>query len=443
MNASIALDNLSFESGEVFNDEILAKDAVDTDLMSPVHEEPFNNMLTVFDTYSSIVDRRYVCRGDMERIKGLAPQYPALNELVEQYPVNSFTLEPSKVNYDVSLEGFARTAYEAVVKALRDILDFIIKSFKRLWQFMRSDTQRTQAVDDVAGQLVAIQNYILEVDKIASSTRFSAEFQRVKEGAFKSEAHNLYKWNNLKNNFMVDPAASRAIFNTINDVLRAKTPPFVDAVSAFLTALTEAESESEINTAIAQMELLDMTSAQLTTLTAQQGYSTRGTQINPKMTNFQSMSSFMLNTLRSAENDRTQANIADFSKAIVTFTVDEWSGAMNETIAFNQSKVDPILKRLESFNEGSLKPGLEDVYIQKLTPFFTSLTSILQGFTALENAMGMLTANRNNVTIAISKAALNIVKSMDKFVMSKKDELTLAEQSVIARHRKALNSKFK
>lgn len=441
MNA-IALDTLSFESGETFTDEIATKDAITTDVMNPVHEQEFNNMLSVFDTYKTIRDRRYICRADMHRVVALAPTYPALDELVDRYPVNSFTLEPSRVNYDVSMEGFARTAYEAVVKALRDILDFVIRSFKRLWQFMRSDTQRTQAVDDVGSKLSAVQNYIIEVDNVVSGTRFAGDFKRVKEGAFKSESHNVYKWNGLKQSYLLDPEDHHRQFTVLAGVLTDKIPPFVDAVSTFLTSLVKAETAADVDLAIAKMELLDMSSSQLTALVATQGYSTKSVQVNSKMTNFQSMASFLLNVYRSAENTRPPIDESAFMKAVVTTSVVNWSEALNETIRTSTTRTEPLLTRINSFNESSLKVGLEDVYINKLAPFFMSLTSILQGFTALESALGMLVTNRNNVTVSISKAALQIAKEMDRFVVGKKEEFTLAEQSVIWRHRRSLNSKF-
>lgn len=442
MNASTALDNLTFESAEVFVDDVKASDAVTTDLLNPVYENGYNDMVTVFDTYKGIVDRKYICRGDMVRVNELSTQFPVLTELVEQYPINSFTLEPSTVNLDVSMEGFARTAYEAVVKALRDILDFIVASFKKFWQFMRNDAQRTQAVDDVSDKLVAIQNYILEVDKVVSSTRMSSDFKRIKDGELKSELRNLKKWNGLKNSFLTNPGGNLEMFKTISEVIKVKIPPFVDAVGAFLTALTQASSESEVDVAIAQMELLDMTSASLTKLVADKGYSARGVQINAKMTNFQAMSVFLLGTLRGLENDRPQVSDIDFTKAVVSYTIVPWGDTMNEVIAFSSTRTAPIMARLEAFNEKSLKPGLEDVYINKLSAFFISLTSILQGFTALENSMGMLVSNRNNVTAAISKAALQVAKAMDAFVLSKRDDFSVAEQAIIWRHRKALIVKF-
>jgi len=442
MNVSIALDNLSFESGEAFSDEIGAKSAVDTDLLNPVHDQEYGNMVTVFDAYSTIVDRKYICRGDMERVKALTPLYPALNDLVDQYPINSFTLEPSRVNYDVSMEGFTRTAFEAVVKALRQILDFVVKSFKRLWQFIQSDTQRTQAVDDVGGKLIAIQNYIIETDKVVSGTRMAGDFKKVKDGAFKSEAHNAYKWNGLKQSFLQAPEQHHEAFKTIIGVLTLKVSPFVEGVDAFLKELIVAQTAADIDLAIAKIELVDMTSGALTRLVTEAGYSTKSVQVNSKMTNFQSMSGFLLNSYRSAENSRPPIDEAAFTKTIVTGRVDDWSSDLNGLINSSTARITPTLDRIKSFDETKLPASLQDVYVNKLAPFFMSLTSILQGFTALENSLGMLVANRNNVTIAVSKAALNVAKTMDRYVTDKKEDFTLSEQAVLWKYRKALNGKF-
>lgn len=445
MNATVELSGLSLESAEIGPDDMRAEDAIGEVVDNPIHSKQFDDMQRILTSYAAIVDRGYVCRGDMQQIEDLAIDYPLLARLFCRYPINSFTEDPSRVNYEVSNEGFVRTAYDAIVKAFKEVIAFLLESFKRLWKFLTDNAQRTAAVDDMAARLTAIQRYISEVDKVMSTGPLTTEYRAVLRRGFDTEHHNLSKkWNGFKQLLLTEPAKGGEYLDVISGVIKTKIPPFVESVDQFLTNLSTARTETDVMSAIARMELVDMNSAALTKCVSEMGYNFRGAKTDPKVTNFQGMANHMRNSFRSWGNDRNAIlDRSSFQRWVLETTVTPWAKNLNETIAWSTGRTGPILKRLGEFTGDKLEPGMEQVYIDKLVPFIMSLTSILQGFTALEQSMGMLVTTRDNVVIAISKAALNVAKNVDGYVVKNKARLPVVDTAVIWKYRKSMVNEFK
>ena len=185
MTTTIDLSELSFESAELMEAPAEVEEPMSGDLPNPVYAQEFEDMGTVYNVFETITARKHVCRDDMERIQKLAGSYPSLERLLKKYPLKSFSLEPSRINYDVSTEGIVRSTYEAVIKALKDVLTFIAESIAKLWDFLTANGQKTAAVDDLEAKLKTAQIYILEVDRVMTTTRLAEDFRKVREGAFK------------------------------------------------------------------------------------------------------------------------------------------------------------------------------------------------------------------------------------------------------------------
>ena len=440
MTGNVSLSDLSFESNEVLNLDVDPSDSYGQ-VPDIQHLVSLESAERVLDVYSNIVKRGSVCRDDIAQVEGLAEDFPSLRRLLHRYPVASFSAEASKTNYDVSTENFVKTAYEAVIRALREILRFLGDNFKRLWKFLTENSQRTAAVDDLQDKLKGIQLYIVDVDRIMSETPVAEQFKAARKAVFESERHNVSKgWNEFREMVVTNPAGAREFLDVCVGVLQTQVAPFAEAVDTFLGELSRANTASEVQTAIARMELFAAPSGPLVALASRYGFRPGQVRIADNMTPFHANATYIKSVFRSWTNHRIEMAPEAFANAVVGLGVESWGPVVAEAVRVSGAKTERLIKDIDAFDNASLKPGMEDAYSTHLVPFFKALLSIIQGFTILENCLGELIATRDNAVIAISKASLNIAKNLDQFVRKNGDHITIGGKTMIASRRRAIIS---
>src|SRR5690606_16503236 len=86
------------------------EDAITRKGATPLDSEEYDHYVVVSEVLKRVQERKSITRADVQQLEPLVGKgYPALDNLLDQYPVNSFTEVPSGTNLDVSTEGFIRT----------------------------------------------------------------------------------------------------------------------------------------------------------------------------------------------------------------------------------------------------------------------------------------------------------------------------------------------
>lgn len=438
----VFLEDVSLESDETIADvELFEQTRVVPD--NPLYTQDYNDMDLVFASYSGILNRGVVCRDDIQKIQHLADKYPSLKKLLQKYPVGSFTQEPSSINFDVSTEGFVSTAYNAVVKVLRDILNFIVRSFRRLWEFLNGNERRTIAIDSLADRVAAVQDYLINVDRAVNDLPITDEYKKVRQGAIANSLNNLNKdWREI-HSFFIEKAEDRnAALDAITGALKVTIPPFIAAVDEFMDDLVKAETEIDIREAIETLKLLNLSNGNLTNLAVSYGYSKRNIRVDNRMSDFQSVTNYIQGYMKSLSNRHGQLSKEKYSELILNMEIGDWAKEIVETIKWSSAKTGPVLDRLENFSETALKPGLQDAYAIHLTSFFGNITSMVQAFTELENSLAQLVEARNEATLKIAKGGLETAKIVDKFLNANKGKINISANNFISKYRDNLRKLF-
>lgn len=439
---TVHFDDLSMESSETVADtELFENTRVVPD--NPLYTQDYNDMDLVFATLNTVEERGVVCRDDIERVKHLAEVYPNLKKMLVKHPVGSFTQDPSSINYEVSTEGFIRTAFNAVVKVLRDILSFIVRSFNRLWEFLNGNERRTIAIDNLSDRVLAVQDYLINTDKAMTSLPITDEYRKLRQGAFENTRHNLNKtWREIHTFFIERPEDRNAALSAITGTLKVTIPPFIESVDLFMDSLVKAETEEDVKSAIAQLQAARITNGGLTNLAQSYGYSQANVRLDQRMTQFQSVSNFIRGYMKTLASRHSQLSKESYTNLVLTMSIEDWSKEIIETIKWSSAKTGPVLNKLANFNETSLKPGLEDSYARHLTAFFANITSTVSAFTELEQALGMIVEARNEATLKIAEGGLSAAKVVDKFLMANKSNINVSANVYISKFRENLRKLF-
>lgn len=439
---TVPFEDLSMESSETVADtELFENTRVVPD--NPLYTQDYNDMDLVFATLNTVEERGVVCRDDIERVKHLAEVYPNLKKMLTKHPVGSFTQDPSNINYEVSTEGFIKTAFNAVVKVLRDILSFIVRSFNRLWEFLNGNERRTIAIDNLSHRVLAVQDYLINVDRAVNDLPITDEYRKLRLGAFENTRHNLNKtWREIHSFFIERPEDRNAALGAITGTLKVAIPPFIESVDQFMDNLVKAETEEDVKAAIAQLQAARITNGALTNLAQSYGYSQANVRLDQRMTQFQSVSNFIRGYMKTLSSRHSQLSKESYTNLVLTMTIEEWSKEIIETIKWSSAKTGPVLNKLANFSETSLKPGLEDSYARHLTAFFANITSTVSAFTELEQALGMIVEARNEATLKIAEGGLAAAKVVDKFLMSNKSNINVSANVHISKYRENLRKLF-
>lgn len=432
MTTALTIDQLSFESADIAEDELRASEATIGDHPNPLHSDEFKSIDKVLDTYKVLVERGCVCRADIDRISDLAEEYPQLKKLVDDYPAGSFSQEPSRVNYQVSMEGFASSAYTAIVNALKSLIRYMLETAKSFWGYLTKSGARTEAVDKFDGRLVAIQDFLVKADEQLAAT---PNYRTWKKRGFDTAHHNAAKrWNGLKDRFLETPETQFAAINDIVGIFQVKYNPYVEMVEEFLGAISSAVTERDVDDAIVIVSGFNPNNERLAATAQALGWKDGGNRnsMGP-VTPFQAQASFILTDLRGAENNRTvQLNRETFQSAIVSTKIEALSPAIKELIKTTLGRTGKVMDRLQGFNANQMNAGLEQVYIKKLIPTISVLTSILQGFTLLEQALGMLVTTRDAVILSVCEGGLSVVKTLNTYAQDSRELLSVEANAVMS-----------
>lgn len=440
MSAALSLSNLSIESAEVdFTEQVDPEAGFREQLENPIFSKEHEDIELVFSTFQRINQRGYVCRADLEGVAHLADQYRPIQRLLARYPLASFTEEPSLINLEVSNESLVRSVLTALKEAFMRIVKYLRESFTRVWDNLTSGRKRTMAVDKIGGRVDAMQRYILEVDRILSDNA-GEDYLKWQRRNVASAASNFSKnWNGLKNEVIVVDSGIKDAVMTMIDVLTLRTVPMAIMLEGLLSDLQSAKSATEIATAVTKAQMFDIATPNLTRLAASLGWKLGAMRVDPRLTPFKSMSSYLAGAYRSMSNNRIEVKPERLSNIAAELKVDAWGDLVPPDLSDSRKRLDASLRKLEDWDsETYLDPGLETAYTGIVIPFINMVSVNVSALSDLQATVSMVMTTRDSAILDVANAMLGIVKGMDSFVSKNRTLVPPAFMVQITRYKAAV-----
>lgn len=441
MSAVISLNSLSIESAEVdFTQRVDPELAFNDRIENPVFTKEYEDAELVFSTLQNITSRGHVCRTDIESVAHLADSYGPIKRLLNRYPLASFTIEPSRVNMDVSNESIIRTVLLALKEALMRIVKFLRESISRIWDNLISGRKRTVAVDKIGPRLDAMQRYMIEVDKIMNDSSVGDEYGKWAKRNMASAASNLSKsWNQLKNEVATRQDSTRENVVAFVDALTLRTVPMAVMIDEFLVDLSNASTRVDVGAAVAKASLFDMTTPNMARVAGDMGYRPGAVRSDPRLTPFKNMVSYITGCYRSMSNARIELTPAKAGEIMATLRIDNWSGIVPDDLAESRKRLEMAMRKLNEFDvDKQLNPGLELEYSQLVVPFINQVSVNVSALSELQAVASMLIATRDQTVLDIANGCLGVVKGIDQFVAKNKAAVAPAAMIAITRYKAAV-----
>jgi hypothetical protein len=439
MSAVTSLSNLSIESAEVdFNERVDAEAGFREQIANPIFSKEYEDAELVFSTFKRINERGFVCRADIEPVSHLAESFPSIKRMLTRYPLNSFTEEPSRVNFEVSNESVIRSVLIALKEAFFRVVKYLRESLTRVWDNLSSGRKRTAEVDKIGPRVEAMQRYIVEVDKIMSESPVSADYTQWQRRNIASAAQNLSKsWNALKNEVIVNPVKTKEVVGTLVDALLLRTVPMAIMIEEFLTDLGSARAANEVGAAVAKAQMFDMTTPNLAALSSQLGWKSN-MRTDPRLTPFKSLVSYIAGAFRSQSNNRQELTAPAFTGMMGELRIDSWSSLVPD-LADARKRLEGSLRKLQEYDvEKNLDPGLETYYTSIVIPFINQVSVNVSALNDLQAVASMIISTRDTAMLDVANACLGVVKGMDSFVSKNRTQVPPASMIAITRFKAAV-----
>ena len=440
---------LSFESLSLEGDELEVGDVeghFDNTLKNPLTQEDYLDCVNVVETWKGVNERGYITRQDVTRLYEMKEKFPHLETFFVRHPLGSFTTEPSHVNYEESNEGFLSTIATALIKAIRATIDWIIEKAQALWNWFTGTTVRSNKVEEVAKNLLALQGYLQEVIPLLEKGNQAEKFKLHYKRALDTQLHNVNKtWNALADKINKSEGEYAGQIQDICLVLSSQVPGFIDDVQTLLDMLSVAETESQVEQAVQANTIArgKVSTNSVAQLALKFGYNPNTIKRQQGVTDWQAKCQVVLGHYRGLSNDkRVDIPEANFRGVLLNTRISNWSDYMKDTERALGSKIPDMIKKLRGFDPSKMNPNLDAAYRRHLINYLPALVSTLQGFSHLQEAVGLVANVRDASTVAVAKAALALVQSADKFVTENFDSLTLSEQAIRKKHKSAVHASF-
>jgi hypothetical protein len=440
MSAVTSLNNLSIESAEVdFNERVDSEAGFRDQIANPIFAKEYEDAELVFSTFKRVNERGYVCRGDIEPVSHLADQYPAIKRMLTRYPINSFTEEPSRVNFEVSNESIVRSVLTALKEAFFRIIKFLRESLTRVWDNLTSGRKRTVEVDKIGPRVTAMQKYVLEVDLLMMDSQVKEDYLPWQRRNIKSAADNLSKnWNSLKNNVTTNQAKSKELVGVFVDTLILRTVPMAIMIEEFLTDLGGAKTPGDIGAAVAKAQMFNMTTQTMAALANQVGWKANGPR-DPRLTPFKSMVSFISGSFRSQSNNRVDLSSAQLTAIMAELKIEGWGDLVPSDLTDARKRLEGSLRKLQDYDvDKNLDPGLEMHYTSIVIPFINQVSVNVSALNDLQALASMIITTRDSAMLDIANACLGVVKGMDSFISKNRDKLPPATMLAVTRYKAAV-----
>lgn len=444
MSAALYLSTLSIESAEIDLAERVDTEAGFKDqLENPIFTKEYEDAQLVFSTLKRIRERGFVCRADIADVQHLAETSSPIKRLLARYPLASFTEEPSAVNLQVSNESLVRTVWTALKEAFFRILKFLRESFTRVWDNLTSGRKRTMEIDKIGPRLDAMQRYILDVDSLMVDSPLGEEYQKWQRRNIASAANNLSKnWNGLKNEVATNPTVVKEAAALFVDTLVLRTAPMAIMLEELMSDLTKATSAGDIAAAVTKAQMFDITTPALVKMAAAQGWKLTATRVDPRITPFKSLVSYITGVYRSLSNNRMDIKPETLTKLIAELKVDQWQDLVPADLPMHRKRLDSALARLQGFDVESLDASLEPQYTGIVIPFINMVSVQVSALSDLQGLASMIISTRDSTILDLANTGLSICRGMEAYVSKERSKIPPAIVIEIVRRTQQLKNTF-
>lgn len=418
----LTLDDYSIESNLERRDSL--KD-------SPWTDGTLDTLDKIITLHDVIVSRKKVCRNDAQLIEELSTENSILAYHTTRYPKAFYTEELSGTLYNETVLSLESSVVKSVSDTLTTITRFIGDHGRSAVGYIKEifdeDTRTNASIVKVVNMVDYLDKTIAILDKSTVGKKLSRDIRGIKATIFENYTS---KWNGLKD-AIANPSRD---FSTLSEAIAIPIieiyPKTMEVLSQLMEGLSGAKTQEEVDRVLKGYKAPDIDIAKLNRWVAKHIPGNRMEKVEGVVTDLQVTAMSVRSHIKALENNRATRPSFKADDVLDSMSKTEWvttkvvaEGILKkaESVAVNQEKLSAEITRLAKSTVVDANLG------QQTLPVVLELLSIVRGFGALIDAIGILTVVKRELINEQLKSLVEGVSMTHKLIKDKSSEMTVGE----------------
>lgn len=424
------LEHLSNENSLVEETTLKARDSLKN---SPYSDGTIDTLARLVELRSRIKDRGTICRADVNDLAELSSENSVLSNHLRRYPVSFYSESLSTILYDETMVSIENSVVKSMSDTLSTITRFIGNHGGSAIDYIKEVFDEDARTNASIAKVNILVEYITKTRAILESSgiarKISSDLKYVDESLYDEYTS---KWNGLK-------SAMSSSDKEMNWLSESIALPVIDAYPKTMAAATELiEGLSKTKTSADVDKLIKNYSKPNINITRLKKWVSKHIQLNKVvrtegvMSEFQSLAMTVRSHIKSLQNNRTDKPPFKFKDTLATMSGMEWvtTKVVSEDILKRAEEVSKSQSDISNKMDRLTKDLVLDESLgHAALPIVLELLSIVRGFGALVDSIGIITLVKRELVNEQLKSLTKAVGSIHQIVRDRRQDLTVGEIS--------------
>lgn len=377
-----------------------------------------------------IVERGSICRTDAEDLKQIADVHPDIQTYVNETPTAFYTEALSDVNFDDTVEALENGIAKSMMSTIGDMANHISTRATSAMKYVTDAFDDETITNKNALRVMIMVEYATTISNIVGKSKSGRDLSKgINQLIDKSLDEMASEWDGLKALVNNSKSDLRGLVESVSSPIISYYPDVLKNIIDVMEGLEKAKSKEDVSKLMKSITVPNVAYGRLSEWIKKYK---PGVKFKPagEDTLFQTVAVYVRNTVQSLSKDR---QVHFDIKADTFLKSSEYIPLMSSQVTTERElkKAKDITSKytgdLNKLGKMAQRLVLADNYEADAMPIILEVLSLVRGFNALEETLGMLTIARRELINVYLTTLSDISRNLHLFVKSHTGELTIAE----------------
>lgn len=398
---------------------------------SPYTDGTLDHLSQLAEFRDLIKERGTVCREDALRLSEFSTESSILDAHTHRYPPFMYTESLSKTLYDQTLVSLESSVLKSVGDTLTTVTRFIGDHGRSAVQYIKEvfdeDARTNENIRRSAHLIDYLEASMALLGNTSNASKFKRDLSHVEKIVYDKYTA---KWNGLKDAISLPEKETATLAEAISLPVIDLYPTTMETIKAFIEDVAKSKSQADIEKIVKGYKTPATDMRKLSRWVDKHVPRNEVTDPHGTVTQLQSLGMTVRTHVKSLENNRTVR--VSFKPDAVLKTIADTQWTTTQAIADDiMKKVDAVLESQDTLVtelNRLAKDTLVDTEMSHVVLHVVlELLSIVRGFGALIDAIGVITVVKRNLVQEQLVALGEGVKAIHEITKNKKKDLTVGE----------------
>lgn len=402
---------------------------------SPWTDGTLDHLNRIVDLHTLVTSRQSVCRNDAVLLAELSTESTILSQHASRYPTAFYTEDLTTTLYRETVLSLESSVVKSVSDTLGTITRFIGDHGRSAVSYIKEvfdeDTRTNTNITKVINMVDYLERTIAILEKSSLGKKLARDIRGLRVDIYETYTG---KWNGLKDAIANPSKDFSALSEAIAVPIIEVYPKTMEVLTDLMSGLGSAKTSADVDAVLKAYKVPAVDISKLRRWTNKHIPGNQMEKVEGVVTELQAIAMSVRSHLKALENNRSAKPTFKADDVLDSLSKTEWvttkvvaEGILRkaESVASDQDKLSSDVARLA-------KSTIVDTNLgQQTLPVVLELLSIVRGFGALIDAIGILTVVKRELINEQLTALASGVKVTHGLIKSKSSELTVGEMTEI------------